>query len=158
MGQAGATEFEKATVELFRNVFHMKAAHVGPIGNTPDVFVESDEEHFCGILDNKAYKDGYSIIGDHKRRMVDEYIPNYKQYGNTDYPLAFFSYIAGTFGSNIDSQIKSITTQTGVKGSAMPVDILIDFAEDYEANHRTHRDLLDVFSVGRQVKLTDIEA
>ena len=157
MGQAGATEFEKATVELFQNVFHMKAVHVGPIGNTPDVFVESDEEHFCGILDNKAYKDGYSIIGDHKRRMVDEYIPNYKQYGNTDYPLAFFSYIAGTFGSNIDSQIKSITTQTGVKGSAMPVDILIDFAEDYENNHRTHRDLLNLFSVGRQIKLKDIE-
>ena len=157
LGVSGAVEFEKATVELFRSVFHMEAKHVGPIGNTPDVFVQSNESGFCGILDNKAYKDGYSVSGDHKRRMIDEYIPRYKDYGNTSYPLAFFSYIAGTFGANIDRQIRGIAEQTNVKGSAMPVDILIDFAEDYEAKNRTHEDVKKLFSVGRQVKLTDLE-
>lgn len=156
MGVAGATEFEIATVELFENVFHMRAEHVGPIGNTPDVFVESKEYCFCGILDNKAYKNGYSIIGDHKRRMIDEYIPNYKSYGHTNLPLQFFSYIAGSFGNNIDKQIKEIVDQTSVKGSAMPVDILIDFAEDYEKNGYTHEDIKRLFSVGRQAKLSDI--
>ena len=156
MGTAGATDFEKATVELFRNVFHMNAIHVGPIGNTPDVFVESDEYRYCGILDNKAYKNGYSIIGDHKRRMIDEYIPNYKQYGHTEYPLGFFSYIAGSFGKGIDIQISEISARTGISGSAMPVDILIDFAEDYNKNNYTHEDIRRIFSLGKLIKLEDI--
>ena len=156
MGTAGATEFEKATVELFRNVFQMNAYHVGAIGNTPDVFVESKEYQFCGILDNKAYKSGYSITGDHKRRMIDEYIPNYRIYGHTSYPLEFFSYIADSFGSGINRQIKEISDQTGIKGSAMPVDILIDFAEDYTKHNYSHNDVKRLFTVGRQIKLEDI--
>lgn len=156
MGTAGAVEFEEATVELFRSIFHMEAQHVGPLGNTPDVFVESKDCGFCGILDNKAYKNGYSITGDHKRRMIDVYIPSYQKYGNTSAPLAFFSYIAGSFGNNIDTQLNEITRKTGIPGSAMPVDILIDFAEDYDSLHRDHNDILRLFSVNRLIKLSDI--
>ena len=77
MGTAGARDFEVATCEMFRKIFHMKAEHVGPMGNTPDVFVESKEFGYCGIIDNKAYKNGYSITGDHKRVMEDVYIATY---------------------------------------------------------------------------------
>jgi hypothetical protein len=157
LGRAGATDFEIATVELFRTVFGMEAKHVGPIGNTPDVFVQSNQMKYCGIIDNKAYDQGYSITGDHKRRMTDEYIPNYKQYGSTTYPLAFYSYIASSFGVNMDRQLQEITQQTGVKGSAMPVDLLIDFAEDYERLHRTHADILKLFTIGRRIRLSDVE-
>ena len=156
MGTAGATEFEKATCEVFRKIFNMKAFHVGPIGNTPDVFVQSDEEGFCGIIDNKAYKNGYSVSGDHKRVMEDVYIPNYKNYGHTEYPLAFFSYIAGSFGSNINSQISTIIRDTGISGSAMPVDIFINLAQDY-ANNKNHKSIKNIFSVGREVQLSDID-
>ena len=38
----------------------MRVKHVGPMGNTPDVFVESEEGKYCGIIDNKAYKNGYT--------------------------------------------------------------------------------------------------
>lgn len=156
MGTAGATDFEKATCEVFKKIFKMKAIHVGPIGNTPDVFVQSDEEGFCGIIDNKAYKNGYSISGDHKRVMEDEYIPNYKAYGQTDLPLAFFSYIAGSFGNNINSQLSTIINDTGVSGSAMPVDIFINFAQDY-ANNKDHNSIRNIFSVGREVQLGDLK-
>ena len=156
MGTAGATDFEKATCEVFKKIFKMKAIHVGPIGNTPDVFVQSDEEGFCGIIDNKAYKNGYSISGDHKRVMEDEYIPNYKTYGQTDLPLAFFSYIAGSFGNNINSQLSTIINDTGVSGSAMPVDIFINFAQDY-ANNKDHNSIRNIFSVGREVQLSDLK-
>ena len=156
MGTAGATDFEKATCEVFKKIFKMKAIHVGPIGNTPDVFVQSDEEGFCGIIDNKAYKNGYSISGDHKRVMEDEYIPNYKAYGQTDLPLAFFSYIAGSFGNNINSQLSTIINDTGVSGSAMPVDIFINFAQDY-ANNKDHNSIRNIFSVGREVQLSDLK-
>lgn len=158
MGTAGAKDFEEATCEMFRKIFKMRAEHVGPIGNTPDVFVESKECGFCGIIDNKAYKNGYSISGDHKRVMEDVYIPNYRKYGNTEMPLAFFAYIAGSFGKNINSQLRTICFDTGVDGSAMPVDILINLAQDYADAGYTHNMLRKIFSVNREVKLADIES
>ena len=157
LGHAGAKDFEIATCEIFKDIFKMKVKHVGPIGNTLDVYVESQEEGYCGIIDNKAYDNGYSISGDHERVMKDVYIPNIHVYGESDYPLAFFSYISGSFGANINSQLKKLHDETGVDGSAMPVDLLIDFAEDYQKKGYTHKDIRRVFSVNREVMLSDIE-
>jgi hypothetical protein len=156
MGTSGARDFELATCEMFRKIFKMRAEHVGPIGNTPDVFVESEDFNFCGIIDNKAYKNGYSISGNHKRVMEDVYIPNYTQYGHTERPLAFFAYIAGSFGSNINSQLNVLTRNTGVNGSAMPVDILIDLAQDYAESGYDHQFIRYTFSVNREVRVSDI--
>lgn len=157
MGRSGATDFEIATCEMFRKIFKMKAEHVGPIGNTPDVFVESKEDGFCGIIDNKAYATKYSITGDHKRVMEDVYIPTYKTYGKTNKPLVFFTYIAGIFGTNIDSQIKEIYRDKGVHGSAMPVDLFINIAQDYAKSGLSHDFLRRIFSVDREVRIGDIE-
>ena len=156
MGTAGARDFETATCEMFRKIFHMKAEHVGPIGNTPDVFVESFDAGYCGIIDNKAYKNGYSISGNHQRVMKDVYIPNYKSYGQTNQPLAFFTYIAGSFGNNINSQLDSIVKDTKVNGSAMPVDIFINLAQDYAERGYDHQFLRNIFSVNREVQLEDL--
>lgn len=157
LGKKGARDFELATCEMFRNIFHMKAEHVGPIGNTPDVFVESEDFGYCGIIDNKAYKNGYSISGNHKRVMEDVYIPNYRIYGKTSSPLAFFTYIAGSFGSNINSQVSSISKDMGINGSAMPVDIFINIAQDYAEKGLDHLFIKKVFSVNREVTLADID-
>lgn len=157
MGTEGAREFETATCEMFRKIFFMKAKHVGPIGNTPDVFIESDNGQYCAIIDNKAYKNGYSISGNHKRVMEDVYIKNVSGYGNSKYPLAFFTYIAGSFGSNINHQIQTIYRDTGVHGSAMPVDLFINMAQDYVEKGYDHNYLRRVFSVDREVKLSDLE-
>jgi hypothetical protein len=143
---------------MFKKIFHMEAKHVGPKGNTPDVFVESKEFGFCGIIDNKAYAKGYSISGDHKRVMEHVYIPEYKKYGETDFPLAFYSYIAGSFKKNIDTQIRDIYKNTGINGSAMPVDLLIKFAQDYAENKYSHDKLKNVFSVNREVRVADVTA
>lgn len=157
MGTAGAREFEIATCEMFRKIFNMKAEHVGPIGNTPDVIVESDEAGYCGIIDNKAYNNGYSITGNNKRVMEDVYIPNYRKYGHTDAPLAFFTYIAGSFGRNINSQISEIQRDTNVDGSAMPVDVFINLAQNYADKGYGHLFLKNVLSVNREVQLGDIQ-
>lgn len=155
MGTEGAADFEIATCEMFKKIFGMNAKRVGQIGNTPDVYVESAEAGYCGIIDNKAYKDGYSISGDHKRRMEDEYIPTVQKYGGSSYPLAFFSYISGSFGKSIDHQIEMIHQDTGVHGSAMPVDILIDIAQNYAEQGYSHETLKEIFSVDREVRLSD---
>ena len=49
-------------------------------------------EKMCIRDSNKAYKKGYCINGNHLRVMEDEYIANYKSYGNTDKPLACLLY------------------------------------------------------------------
>ena len=88
--------------------------------------------------------------------MKDVYIPNVGKYGDTKYPLAFFAYIAGSFGTNINSQIQEIYKETGICGSAMPVDLFIDIVQSYAENGFDHNILRRLFSVNREIKLSDI--
>ncbi len=154
-GRDEATEFEKATVKLFQDVFGFEARHVGPIGLTPDVLVLSDEDGYQAILDNKAYHK-YTISNDHFNRMVHNYIGNLRNYGDGERPLAFFSYIAGGFGTNIDKQLKSIVDATGVSGSAMSVSNMIKLVEQHNQSPYSHRRIKEIFSVNRQVLLSDL--
>ena len=153
-GRDEATEFEKATVELFQDVFGFKAAHVGPIGLTPDVLLLSDDAGYQAIIDNKAYSK-YTISNDHHNRMVHNYIENLKRYSDSSAPLAFFSYIAGGFGSNFDNQVRSVVAATGINGSGMSVSNMIKLVECYADRGYTHVDLRNLFSVNRQVLLND---
>lgn len=151
-GRDESTTFEIATVELFKNAFGFEAKHVGPIGLSPDVFILSDESKYVGIIDNKAYSK-YTINNDHRNRMIHNYI---KTYSKEKYPLAFFSYIAGGFGKNIDSQIKDIVTETSVHGSAISVSNVIKLVENYNIKGFNHSKIKDIFSIDRQVLLDDI--
>lgn len=154
-GRDEATDFEKATVELFQSVFGFQAKHVGHIGLTPDVLILSDTEGYQAILDNKAYSK-YTISNDHHNRMVHNYIKNLKRYSNADVSLAFFSYIAGGFGKNINSQINDIVNITGVSGSAISVSNMIKLVELYEPKNYTHKNIRDIFSVNRQILMSDL--
>ncbi len=152
-GRDDATEFELATVELFKNAFDLRAEHIGPQGLTPDVLVLSDQEGFIGIIDNKAYSK-YTISNDHRNRMVHNYIPRYRS--GQQYPLAFFSYISGGFGSSINAQIKSIVDETNVHGSAISVSNVIKLVELYPQGGYNHAKLKDILSLDRQVLLADL--
>ena len=154
-GRDEATEFEKATVELFHDVFGYKAKHVGPIGLTPDVLLLSDSEGYQAILDNKAYHK-YTISNDHYNRMVHNYIENLANYSDSENRLAFFSYIAGGFGKNIDKQIQTIVDATGVNGSAISVTNMIKLVEQHNKVPYSHGRLCDIFSVNRQVLMQDL--
>lgn len=154
-GRDEATEFEKATVELFQDVFGFKAKHIGPIGLTPDVLLLSDSEGYQTILDNKAYHK-YSINNDHYNRMVYNYIGNIDNYSQSNNPLAFFTYIAGGFGSNINNQFRMIVDATGVNGSAMSVSNMIKMVEQHKDKPYSHLRIRDIFSVNRQILMSDI--
>ena len=154
-GRDEAAEFERATVELFKTAFDFDAKHVGPIGLTPDVLLLSDSDGWCGIIDNKAYS-SYTISNDHRNRMVHNYIGGLHNYYDGPLPLAFFSYIAGGFGRNIDAQIKDIVSETGVHGSAASVTNIIALVEKSQLEPISHRRLRDVFSVDRQILRSDI--
>lgn len=154
-GRDEATEFEKATAELFKTVMGFDARHVGPIGLTPDVLLLSDSEGFSAIIDNKAYS-RYTISNDHHNRMVHNYIRNLSNYYDGILSLAFFSYIAGGFGSNINGQIQNIVTETSVHGSAMSISNMINLVELYEQSGYNHAAIRDVFSLDRQILLSDL--
>lgn len=154
-GRDEATEFEKATVELFKDVFGFKTKHVGPIGLTPDVLLYSESDNFQAIIDNKAYST-YSISNDHHNRMVHNYIKNINEYGVTNCPLAFFSYIAGGFGANINSQISSIFEETSIPGSAITVSNIIRLVEENTIEPVSQKRIKELFSINRQVLSKDI--
>lgn len=154
-GRDEATEFEKATVELFQDVFGYEAKHVGPIGLTPDVLLLSDSDGYQAILDNKAYHK-YTISNDHYNRMVHNYIENLSNYSDSLERLAFFSYIAGGFGKNIDKQIQSVADATGVNGSAISVTNMIKMVEQHNKVPYSHKRLSEIFSVNRQVLMQDL--
>ena len=154
-GRDEATEFEKATVKLFREVFGFETHHVGPIGLTPDVLLLSDSEGYAGIIDNKAYSK-YTISNDHHNRMVHNYIEGFHNYCSSDKPLSFFSYIAGGFGTNINGQLMKIINETGIHGSAAAVSHIIQMVEKHQDAPYSHAKIRELFSLDRQLVLTDL--
>ena len=160
-GTEEAVPFEKATTELFRDVFKYNAIHLGQTGSlsAPDILLLSDSDGYQAIIDNKAYSK-YSITGDHHNRMVHNYIDKVSSYSTSTYPIGFFSYIAGGFGKQIDKQIKSEADESGVHGSGITVSTFIRMIENQTNGTRTysHSDLRKIFSMDRQVRLADISA
>lgn len=154
-GREEATDFEKATTTLFHDVFRFNTKHVGPIGLTPDVLLESEESGYQAIIDNKAYRQ-YSISNDHHNRMVHNYLAGLKRYSDSGYPMAFFSYIAGGFSNNIDPQLESIYRETGIPGSAISVSNVIRMVETQESNPYSHEHIKRLFSLNRQVMMSDL--
>jgi len=154
-GRDEATDFEIATVELFKDIFGYNAVHVGPQGLTPDVLLLSDSDGYQAIIDNKAYSQ-YSISNDHRNRMIHNYIEGIGNYSNSNIPLAFFSYIAGGFSRTIDSQIQSISKETSVNGSAMSVSNMIRLVENHQQTPHSHENLRKIFSLGRQILSSDL--
>ena len=154
-GRDEATKFETATSELFKDVFGFQTKHVGPMGLTPDVLLVSRSCGFQAVIDNKAYN-RYTINNDHHNRMVHNYLSDIDRYSNSTYPMAFFSYIAGGFGSNIDKQIQQIWTETGIPGSAVGVSSIIKMVEIQNERPYSHDAIRNIFSVNRQVVLSDL--
>ena len=160
-GTEEAVEFEKATTELFRDVFKYNAIHLGQTGSksAPDILLLSDSDGYQAIIDNKAYSK-YSIIGDHHNRMVHNYIEKISSYSPSTYPIGFFSYIAGGFGKQIDKQIQSEVEESGIHGSGITVSTFIKMIENQTSGAKTytHGDMRSIFGLDRQIRLTDISA
>lgn len=157
-GTEDAIEFEKATTSLFQDVFGFTAIHLGQTGNksAPDVLLLSDSDGYQAIIDNKAYSK-YSITGDHKNRMIHNYIANISNYSSFSQPIGFFSYIAGGFGNQIDKQIQEITQATGVHGSGITVSNMIELIKKQDTSPFTHQKIRDIFAVDRQIRLSDLK-
>ncbi|RDU23236.1 AlwI family type II restriction endonuclease [Anaerosacchariphilus polymeriproducens] len=156
-GTEEAIQFEEATTELFSEVFGFKAKHLGQTGSksAPDVLLLSDDAGYQAIIDNKAYS-RYSISGDHHNRMVHNYLNNISNYSEYQQPIGFFTYISGGFGNQIDRQIQSIAEESGIHGSGMSVSNMIKLVEKQNEKPLTHQMIREIFSVDRQILLSDL--
>jgi hypothetical protein len=155
-GRDEAIDFEKATAELFKTALGFETQHIGAIGLTPDVLVLSDKEGYCGIIDNKTYS-RYTISNDHRNRMIHNYIGGLQNYYDGALPLVYFSYIAGGFGKNIDTQIADIARETSICGSAISVSNVINLVEQHSNVPFSHKRLREILSLNRQVLLSDVK-
>lgn len=156
-GRDEAIDFEEATTNLFRDIFGYTAVHLGQTGSrsAPDVLLLSDSEGYQAIIDNKAYS-AYSITGDHHNRMVHNYLEGINNYSNYNKPIGFFSYISGGFVKNIDQQIRSEVSESGIHGSGITVSNLISLIEGHQESPYSHRELREIFGLDRQILLSDI--
>lgn len=145
-GTEEAVEFEKATTDLFRDVFGYNSIHLGQTGSksAPDILLLSDSEGYQAIIDNKAYSK-YSITGDHHNRMVHNYIEKVSNYSDSSYPIGFFSYIAGGFISTFDRQVASEIEESNVNGSGITVATFIKMIEKNTDQPYSHKQLRDIF-------------
>lgn len=88
--------------------------------------------------------------------MIYHYLPQIKTYSSSEFPVKFFSYIAGGFSSSIATPLNKIVESTGVNGSAMPVSTLIKMIERNFEKRYSHEELQNIFSLNRQVAITDL--
>lgn len=150
-----ATDFEKATASVFRDVFGFKAEHIGQRGRVPDVVIASETEHYGALLDSKAYAKGYSIGISQQNRMRD-YIADFPNYRLSDAPLAFFAYVVAEYKSTINGQLKEIAETNGVPGSAITARDIIRMVEHHQDTPYTHAQIRELLSVNRAVTYQDL--
>lgn len=157
-GREECKEFELATTSIFSDVFGYNAIHLGQTGSksAPDILLISDEDKYQAIIDNKAYS-SYSISGDHHNRMVHNYLENIRNYSNCDYPIGFFDYIAGGFGTNINKQIQLEAKESFVNGSCINVINFIKLIEEHQKKPYSHEELKQIFGINKEVVLSDFE-
>ena len=92
----------------------------------------------------------FSFSNDHHNQMVHNYIEGLANYCDSKNNLAFFSYIARDFGTNIDSQLVKIVNVTGVNGSAVTVTAVIQMDEKQQQTPYFHTKIRQLFSINRQ--------
>lgn len=155
-GRENAVNFEKATATIFQDVFGYKANHIGQSGSasTPDILVISDSDGYQAIVDCKAYT-SYTISGDHRNRMIHNYLNGLANYSASTYPLAFFTYISGGFGSTFDRQLQDVVAESEIPGSGISVANFISLVEKRQQTAYSHGTLRSLFSLGRQIVQTD---
>lgn len=151
-----ATDFEKATTSIFRDVFGFEARHIGAYSERPDVVISSHEAGYGAILDSKAYKKGYSLGVSQRNRMRD-YISNFEEYALDSNPLAFFAYVVSEYKSNVESQLRDVAEENGVNGAAITARDIIRMVRRHRDRPYSHEEIRAIFSGNRPVVLSDLQ-
>lgn len=138
---ADAREFEIQTSSLFTEELNFVGKRLGD-SNKPDVIISHNENGT--IIDNKSYKNGFSVDAHCADEMTRYILQNknrkdgepanewWRQFPSnvSDFTYLFVtSYLKGRFEENL----QSIASNTGVNGGAIAVNNLLYLAEDIKS-------------------------
>lgn len=149
-----AKEFEIQTAKLLTEELNFNGERLGD-ANRPDVIIYYDK--YGTIIDNKSYKDGFSLDAhckDEMSRYIEENkqridgVPSnewWKNFGEdvTDYTFLFVtSFLKGNFKNSLEyiSQMKDID------GGAIAVDNLLYVAEALKSEKISYSDFFTLFN------------
>ena len=133
--------YEFKIVELLNLIDALEALHLSG-GNRPEIvaYTPKVNPHSGVIMDSKAHKDGFNLPISERDKMV-RYINEYNRkdpklndnrwwenFQAPDYPKnpIRYSFVSGNFVGRYLDQIKYILTQTGINGSAISSEKLIE--------------------------------
>lgn len=153
-----AAQFEKATAEIFEKIFGYRAKHIGAQALRPDVLLYSESEQYGAIVDTKAYSKKYTLSHD-QRGVMRNYVIDYPQYRLGEGPLAFFTYVVGAVGPNMNAQLEDVSQRSdGVPGSAITAhDIVLMVHRHLGEQPYTHAQFREMFSRNRVVEVSGHE-
>lgn len=153
-----ATKFEQATADIFDKVFGYQSRHIGTQPLRPDVVIHSESEQYGAIIDTKAYKREYTLSHD-QRGVMHNYVVDYPEYRLEEGSLAFFAYVVGSVGPNMDAQIADVSRRSGdVPGSAVTAhDLVLMVRRHLGEKPYTHQEIRDLFSRNRVVEIAGHE-
>lgn len=154
-GNETATEFEKVTTNVFsKEGFGLDAEWVGSRGVYPDIFVYIDKsKKIHGIVDTKAYKK-YTLDIDQRNKMAHSYIPAFKNitYKGEEYTLGFYAYIAGGYGTNIQTNFEKLRVSAGAtNGCYITAHDFMQLLRRHRATGFSPAELLQIFTLNKQV-------
>lgn len=156
-GGKRAIEFEKATGLIFSSKMDFFVEHTGQkkrmgvVGGYGDLFLIALDEINCAIIDTKS-SGSYSISASDYRAMVYSYIPSFKELSTEENTkLEFCSYVAGGYGSGIESRLADMREETGVPISAITAYDLLRVC-DHEVEQS---DVRGTFASGRKLTTND---
>ena len=152
---ADAREFEIQTADLFTNELNFNGMRLGD-SNRPDVIVSYDTNGT--IIDNKSYKNGFSIsrtCADEMGRYINEnnirsetLNPN-KWWENFDSRVSRYSFlfITSYLKGEYERQLEYISRANGgIKGAAIGVENLLYFSEAIKSGSLTPEDFYNLFN------------
>lgn len=150
-----AEEFETATAEIFEKIFGFKTRHTGREALRPDIVVSSEQEHYAGIIDNKAYKEGYSLTHS-QRNAMRTYIETYDGYRIDENPLEFFCYVVSEYKETINQQLRQVAELTGISGSAITARDVVRLVRSQVKP--SHANFLEMFTSNRVIETLNLPA
>lgn len=159
-GREQCREFEESTANIFRDVFGFKTKWLGSKYSgkeVPDILLESEQYKFQAIIDTKAYSK-YDLPSTQRDRMLYHYLPDINKYSHSNFPLSFFSYIAGGFSNSITTSLNKITNNTSINGSAISITNFIKMIEEHCMHPYTHNEIKTIFSLNREINLNDLKS
>lgn len=151
---ADARSFEIETANLFTKELNFKGRRLGD-SNRPDVIISYEQDG--AIIDNKSYKNGFSIdkhCADEMQRYIVQNLKRtpgipanewWKEF-EKDVKNFYFLFISSKIIGNFKNNLNELSSNTGIKGAAISVDNLLYLSDKLKGNELKYSEFFDLIN------------